>query len=36
MLVVYVDDAILISPHKSLICKEIKSLQLDFDLTDDG
>jgi hypothetical protein len=35
-LVVYVDDAILISPHKSLIRKEIKSLQLDFDLTDDG
>jgi GH43 family beta-xylosidase len=27
MLVVYVDDAILISPHKSLIHKEIKSFQ---------
>jgi hypothetical protein len=36
MLVVYVDDAILISPHKSLIRKAIKSLQLDFDLTDEG
>jgi hypothetical protein len=28
--------AIFISPYKSLITKEIKSLQLDFDLTDDG
>jgi hypothetical protein len=36
MLIVYVDDAILISPYKSLIHKEIKSLQLDYDLTDDG
>jgi hypothetical protein len=36
MLVVYVDNPILISPHKSLLRKEIKSLQLDYDLTDDG
>ena len=36
ILVVYVDDAILISPYKSLINKEIKSLQEEFDLTDDG
>jgi hypothetical protein len=36
ILVVYVDDAILISPYKSLITKEIKSLQEDYDLTDDG
>jgi hypothetical protein len=35
MRVVYVDDAILISPNTCLICKEIKSLQLDYDLTDD-
>jgi hypothetical protein len=36
LLVVYVDDAILISPHKHLIMKEIASLQRDYDLTDDG
>jgi hypothetical protein len=36
ILIVYVDDAILISPYKSLIQKEISSLQEDFDLTDDG
>jgi len=36
MLVVYVDDAILISPNKSLIDLEIKSLQKDYALTDDG
>jgi hypothetical protein len=35
MLIVYVDDAILISPYKSLIHKEIKSLQLDYDLIND-
>jgi Reverse transcriptase (RNA-dependent DNA polymerase) len=36
ILVVYVDDAILISPYKTLIQKEIKSLQEEYDLTDDG
>jgi hypothetical protein len=36
MLVVYVDDAILISPSKALISKEIASIQEDYDLTDDG
>jgi hypothetical protein len=36
VLVLYVDDAILLSPHKSLIDSEIKSLQQDYDLTDDG
>ena len=36
ILVVYVDDAILISPYKSLIQREISSLQNEFDLTDDG
>ena len=30
------DDAILISPYKSLIQREISSLQNEFDLTDDG
>jgi hypothetical protein len=34
LLVVHVDDAILISPHKHLITKEITSLQRD--LMDDG
>ena len=34
ILVVYVDDAILVSPYKSLIQKEILSLQEEFDLTD--
>ena len=36
MLIVYVDDAILISPYKSMIQREIRSLQEEFDLTDDG
>ena len=36
ILVVYVDDAILVSPYKSLIRREISSLQEEFDLTDDG
>ena len=36
MLVVYVDDAILISPHQHRIEAEIVSLQKDFDLTNDG
>lgn len=36
ILVVYVDDAILISPSKNKIQTEIKSLERDFDLTDDG
>jgi hypothetical protein len=36
ILVVYVDDAILISPNKERIDQEIKSLQEDFVLTDDG
>ena len=35
MLVVYVEDAILISPYKSMIQREIRSLQEEFDLTDD-
>jgi Reverse transcriptase (RNA-dependent DNA polymerase) len=36
ILVVYVDDAILISPFKTKIDKEIASLQEDYDLTDEG
>ena len=36
LLVVYVDDAILISPHKYLINAEIKYLQKYYVLTDDG
>ena len=36
LLVVYVDDAILISPHKTLIDIEIKSLQEGYNLTDNG
>ena len=36
LLIVYVDDAILITPHKSLIDFEINSLQKSFDMTDDG
>eukprot|EP00980_Cylindrotheca_fusiformis_P020026 scaffold7110_cov112-Cylindrotheca_fusiformis.AAC.1 len=36
LLVLYVDDAILLSPYKSLIDSEIRSLQKDYDLTDDG
>jgi hypothetical protein len=36
LLVVYVDDAILISPHASQIQDEIRSLQVDYALTDDG
>lgn len=34
ILLVYVDDAILISPYKSLIQKKIKSLQENYNLTD--
>ena len=36
ILILYVDDACLISPHKSKIQQEIASLQQDFSLTDDG
>ena len=36
ILILYVDDACIISPHTSKINAEIKSLQKDFDLTDDG
>jgi hypothetical protein len=36
LLVVYVDDAILISPHASQIQDEIQSLHADYALTDDG
>ena len=36
LLVVYVDDAIIISPHKTLIDIEIKSLQEGYNLTNDG
>ena len=36
ILIVYVDDAILISPSKPLIQKEISSLHKDYQLTDDG
>lgn len=36
ILIVYVDDAILISPDKHKIDAEIKSLQRDYVLTDDG
>ena len=36
ILVAYMDDAILVSPYKSLIQKEISSLQEESDLTDDG
>lgn len=36
ILIVYVDDAILISPDKDLIAAEIKSLQEGYALTDDG
>ena len=36
LLIVYVDDAILISPDKSKIDAEISSLQQDYVLTDDG
>ena len=36
MLILYVDDACLISPSNEQIDKEIKSLQNDYDLTDDG
>ena len=36
ILVVYVDDAVLISPYKTKITTEIKSLQEEYDLTDDG
>jgi len=36
ILVVYVDDAIIISADKEKINSEIKSLQQDYALTDDG
>ena len=36
ILVLYVDDACLLSPNKSVIDAEIKSLQQQYDLTDDG
>ena len=36
ILVLYVDDACIISHDKTKIANEIKSLQQDFDLTDDG
>jgi hypothetical protein len=36
ILVVYVDDALLISPNEQLINDEIKSIQQDYDLTDEG
>ena len=36
LLILYVDDACIISPNKQSIQNEIKSLQKDYDLTDDG
>lgn len=36
VLVVYVDDACLLSPHKELIRSEILSLKVEFQLTDEG
>lgn len=36
ILILYVDDACIISPSFSKIKLEIKSLQQDYDLTDDG
>ncbi|CAJ1933824.1 unnamed protein product [Cylindrotheca closterium] len=36
ILVLYVDDACLLSPDKNLINREIKSLQEQYNLTDDG
>ena len=36
ILVLYVDDAVVISPDKLRIDNLIKSLQQDFNLTDDG
>ena len=36
LLIVYVDDACLISPDKSKINLEIESLKKDYDLTDEG
>mmetsp|Transcript_41992 Transcript_41992/g.101184 ORF Transcript_41992/g.101184 Transcript_41992/m.101184 type:complete len:1373 (+) Transcript_41992:2978-7096(+) len=36
ILVLYVDDACILSPNKDLINKEIKSLQEQYKLTDDG
>ena len=36
LLILYVDDACLISPSQSAILQEISSLQKDFDLTDEG
>ena len=36
LLVIYIDDAILISPDKKIIDIEIKSLQEGYNLTDDG
>ena len=36
ILILYVDDACIISPHKSHIRREIDSLKKDYDLTDEG
>ena len=36
ILVLYVDDTVVISPDKLWIDNLVKSLQQDFDLTDDG
>ena len=36
MSILYVDDACLVSPSNTLIDHEIKSLQSDYDLTNDG
>jgi hypothetical protein len=36
ILILYVDDAVLFSPYQSAIDKTIKSLQNEFDLTDEG
>ena len=36
LLILYVDDACFISPYKHMIDAEIKSLQKDYDLTDNG
>lgn len=36
MLILYVDDACILSPDKSKIASEIASLQRDYDLTDEG
>ena len=36
ILILYVDDACLVSPSRSKINQEIRSLQRDFDMTDEG